>query len=244
MNTTNVKNTEGTDKKQWLQKLATGDALNYLSIDLVDQFFKEKKDEKTCPSEKCAMFHRFLRCYDHRLNIPLDASCRAENVFVVLLMDTDQKPDMRMPAYYSEALCASHEMEKTLLVYITEHSCLEDRWYQKVKTYITSPADEKNNEEEIREWLPTWPNFMIIDLENFQKEVTAPGGFLEQFLKILAESRTLEEARKVLDTVVEKQYKFGLDEIAKEKNRADRLEAENKVMAEKIAEMEALLARS
>ncbi len=201
--TNNVQETKVLDKKEWLRDLASGDALYYLANDLASSFFKDAKEPKHWPSEQNSalgeLMHRSLT-WDNFLPRDPDVSCRAGKVFLWLVMDTDQEPDMSLPTFYSKALSANHAQERTLLVYITEHSCLEEnRWSKEIKTYANFPADEKNNEEGIHEWLPTWPNFMIIDLENFQKQVSAPEGFCQVFLKILAESRTLDEARKALD---------------------------------------------
>lgn len=208
-------NKSGPDKKEWLRELATGDALKYLANELASQFFKDARELKFWTPEQTSEFRNFLRnCgrWENCAPYP-DASCRAGDVFVGLVMDTDREPDLSMASVYSEALIASQELERTLLVYITEHSCLDDnRWNREMRSYLNCGGNEDGGNE----WLPTWPNFMIIDLENFQKEVTAPEGFFQQFLKILAESRTLEDARKNLDMAVEKRHQAISDEIVKE----------------------------
>ncbi len=201
--TKNGNKTKVADKKKWLRDLASGDALGYLANELASSFFKDAREPKCWSAEQNASI-RQLVSRSHLRDIPFpcepDAFWRAGDVYVWLVMDTDQEPDLSKSSIYSEALTARYPQERTLLVYITEHSCLEEnRWSKEIKTYANFPADEKNNEEGIHEWLPTWPNFMIIDLENFQKQVSAPEGFCQVFLKILAESRTLDEARKALD---------------------------------------------
>ncbi|WP_406039360.1 hypothetical protein [Succinimonas sp.] len=228
--TNNAQETKVPDKKEWLRDLASGDALYYLANDLASSFFKDARDPK-CWSAEINASIRQLVCRSHLRDIPLpcepDAFCHAGDVYVWLVMDTDQEPDLSKSSIYSEALTARYPQKRTLLVYITEHSCLEEnRWSKEIKTYANFPADEKNNEEGIHEWLPTWPNFMIIDLENFQKQVPAPEGFFQEFLKILAESRTLGEARKALDAATKKQEQDILDELAYAKAEIARLKEE------------------
>ncbi len=224
------------DKKEWFFKLASGSALFYLAIELVRLFFNEEMDLQSWASEEDTIL-RNLVCYaDNRGPYDLDAACRAGDIFMGLVMDTDQEPDMmRMPVSYSKGLIGSQKLERTLLVYITEHSCLKNRWYQKVRTCLCYEGNEESHEEETYERLPTGLNIIIIDLENFQKQVPAPKGFLQQFLKILGESKTFAEARKALDTAVEKRYQDTLDRIAKDHEALLKAEA-------RIAELKALLA--
>ncbi|WP_406546910.1 hypothetical protein [Succinimonas sp.] len=228
--TKNGNKTEVADKKEWLRELATGAALSILTNDLAGSFFKDARDPK-CWSADVNASIRQLVSRSHLRDNPFpcepDASWRAGDVYVWLVMDTDQEPDLSKSSIYSEALTARYPQKRTLLVYITEHSCLEEnRWNKEIKTYANFPADEKNNEEGIHEWLPTWPNFMIIDLENFRKLVPAPKGFFQVFLKILAESRTLDEARKALDAAVEKREYGILDELAEARAEIARLKEE------------------
>ena len=222
-----VNKTKVADKKKWLRELATRPVLCLLTNDLAGSFFKDARDPK-CWSAEINASIRQLVSRSHLRDIPFpcepDVFWIAGDVYVWLVMDTAQEPDVRMPSIYSEALSARYPQERTLLVYITEHSCLEEnRWSKEIKTYANFPADEKNNEEGIHEWLPTWPNFMIIDLENFQKQVTVPEGFFQEFLKILTESRTLGEARKALDAATKKQEHDILDELAYAKDEIARL---------------------
>ena len=241
-----VKKSKKTDKKEWLRELASGDAMFYLAMDLVRLIFEEKMDPYSWVSTQatwlCEVNFR-LEDWETNESYSLDAACSAGDIFMGLVMDTDRKPDMNAPVIYSSALKTSRNLEscgepedceetedcqaqeRTLLVYITEHSCLKNRWYEHNEMGWSSYCP--CNEEKTCEWHSSGANYMIIDLENFQKNVPAPQSFLEQFLKILAESKTLDEARTALDAAVENRYQAALDEIARlEKELAEKEKAQ------------------
>jgi len=213
-----VRKIKGPDRKEWLRELASGDAFYYLTIDLVKLFFKEDMDPKSWIPGQSSI----TGIGRNKTSNFSDAVCRAGDINMILHMDTAPVPDMNVLWDYSAAMIVfrgSSQSEgaqprRSLLVFITEHSSLEGKWCNRMTWCRSEGLDEENDFEEC----PTGPNILIIDLENFQKQVSVPESFLEQFLKILAESRTLDEAREAVAAAVEKQYQTGLDEISKEKD--------------------------
>ena len=215
-----VKTPKGADKKEWLQELASL-SLFSLTDGLVKLFFNENPDPESWLSNKSPVLYQ----KSHRLPYFLDVAYRVGNISMGLYMDTSRKPDMDALWDYSTAMIVyrhptpptdGEDPKRSLYVCITEHSYLKEKWFYKMKWRCMDMPSEDNTYEDC----PTGPNILIIDLENFQKQVTAPEGFLEQFLKILAESRTLDEAKNALNTVLEMQCQVLPDQLARMKKEA------------------------
>ena len=224
---TKIKNSKSPDKKEWLQELAS-ESLFCLTEDLIKLFFNESPDPESWLSNKSPVLYQNR----HRLPYFLDVAYRAGDISIGLFMDTAPKPVMNTLWDYSAAMVdcrqGDHrtdgaEPKRFLYVLIAEHSCLEGKWFFKMKMQCMDMPSEGGNCEGC---LPE-PNILIIDLENFQKQVPAPQSFLEQFLKILAESRTLDEAREAVGAAVEKRYQTTLNKLPKVRDEIAGLEEEH-----------------